>query len=72
LAEQTADEKKRFVAAVNKEIEELRRLKRPVFIETILHGVAVPSGWEGFDAESAKDAARELSLEPSSAPYSSN
>ena len=56
----TADEKQRFVAAVNKEIEELRRLKRPVFIETILHGVAAPSGWEGFDAESAKDAAREL------------
>jgi hypothetical protein len=59
----TSDEKMRFVEAVTKEVAELSRLKRPVFIEPIVPGVAAPSGWEGFDAETAKEAARELAAE---------
>ena len=47
----TADEKARFLEAVKKEIEELNRTKRAVFLEAVLPGVAAPSGWEGFDAE---------------------
>jgi hypothetical protein len=51
----TADEKARFAAAVRKEIEELKRTKRGVFVEALLPGVAAPSGWEGFDAERARE-----------------
>ena len=50
----TVDEKARFSAAVRKEIEELKRTKRAIFIDAMLPGVAAPSGWEGFDAERAK------------------
>jgi hypothetical protein len=48
----TADEKARFLAAVKGEIVELKRRKKAVFIDATLPGVAAPSGWEGFDAES--------------------
>jgi hypothetical protein len=52
----TADEKARFAEAVRKEIEQLKRTKRGVFVDAALPGVAAPSGWEGFDAERAKTA----------------
>lgn len=55
----TADEKARFLEAVKKEIEELNRTKRAVFLEAVLPGVAAPSGWEGFDAERAREGARD-------------
>ena len=50
----TADEKSRFVETVKGD-REPRRLKRAVFIEKLLPGVAATSGWEGFDAGSGKD-----------------
>ncbi len=48
----TPDEKARFIEAVTKEIEELRRLRCAVFPDAILPGIAAPSGWEGFDETS--------------------
>ena len=51
----TADEKARFPEAVKKEIAELRRTKKGVFIDAALPCVAAPSGWEGFDAERGRN-----------------
>ncbi len=48
----TSDERARFIEAVTKEIEELRRLQRAVFPDAILPGILTPSGWEGFDETS--------------------
>jgi hypothetical protein len=50
----TANEKARFPEAVKREIEELNRTKRARFMDAVLPGVAAPSGWEGFDAESGR------------------
>ena len=50
----TADEKARFIDAVTNEIAELHRTRRAVFLDTILPGLAAPSGWEGLDAQSAQ------------------
>ena len=48
----TAAEKAHFVEAVTKEIVELKRTRRAVFLDTILPSVAAPSGWTGFDEQS--------------------
>ena len=50
----TTEEKARFTEAVRKEIEDLKRTKRAVFVDAIVPWVAAPSGWEGFDAQRAK------------------
>ena len=55
----TADEKAGFPVAVKREIDELSRTKRAVFLDALLPGVAAPSGWEGFDAERAREGARD-------------
>ncbi len=52
----TTDEKARFPEAVTREIEELNRTKKARFMDAVLPGVAAPSGWEGFDAESGRHA----------------
>lgn len=50
----TVDEKIRFLEAVKKEIEELNRTKKAVFMKAVVPSVAAPSGWEGFDAERSR------------------
>ena len=52
----TADEKARYVAALKREIEERQRTKKAAYEEVLLPWLVAPSGWEGFDAESAREA----------------
>jgi hypothetical protein len=53
------EEKARFVAALKKEIEDRNGSKVATFQEVLLPWVIAPSGWEGFDAESAKEVVEE-------------
>lgn len=55
----TADEKARFVAALKKEIAERNRTKKAAAEEVIVPWLPAPSGWEGFDAQRAKEARAE-------------
>jgi hypothetical protein len=52
----TADEKARYVAALKKEIAERNRTKKAACQEVIVPWLPAPNGWEGFDAERAKEA----------------
>jgi hypothetical protein len=54
----TPDEKARYIAALKKEIEERKRTKKAAHQEVMLPWRIAPSGWEGFDAESANEVAR--------------
>jgi hypothetical protein len=51
------NEKARYIAAIKKEIEERKRTKKAVHEEVLLPWRIAPSGWEGFDAESANEVA---------------
>ena len=62
----TADEKARYVAALKKEIAERNQTKKAVYEEVVVPWLPAPGGWEGFDAESAKEA-REKYMRRSSA-----
>ena len=55
----TADEKARYVAALKKEIAERNQTKKAVYEEVVVPWLPAPSGWEGFDAERAKEAREE-------------
>jgi hypothetical protein len=55
----TAEEKTHFRQAVAAEITDLTRRRQAVFLDAVLPGVAAPSGWEGFDADSAQCAHHE-------------
>ncbi len=55
----TADEKARYVAALKKEIETRTQTKKAAHQEVLLPWLVAPSGWEGCDAESAKEAREE-------------
>ncbi|MCC6123822.1 MAG: hypothetical protein IT426_02585 [Pirellulales bacterium] len=55
----TADEKARFVAALKKEIAKLNETKKAASEEVVMHWLPAPSGWEGFDAQRAKEAREE-------------
>ncbi len=55
----TADEKARFVAALKKEIAERNQSKKALYEEVVVPLLPAPSGWEGVDAESAKQAREE-------------
>ena len=55
----TADEKARFVAALKKEIAERNQTKKAVYEEVVVPWLPAPGGWEGFDAESAKEVREE-------------
>jgi hypothetical protein len=52
----TSDEKARYVAALMKEIAERNRTKNAAYGEIVEPWLPAPSGWEGFDAERAKEA----------------
>lgn len=56
----TADEKARYPAGLKSQIEDLRQTKKAVYEEVLLPWRVALGGWEGFDAESAKEAARRL------------
>jgi len=55
----TADEKARYVAALKKEIAQRNQTKKAVYEEVVVPWLPAPSGWAGFDAESAKEARQE-------------
>jgi hypothetical protein len=55
----TADEKARYVAALQKEIAERNQTKKAAYEEVVVPWLPAPSGWEGFDAERAKEAREE-------------
>jgi hypothetical protein len=55
----TADEKARCVAALKKEIAERNRTKKAAYEEVVVPWLPAPSGWEGFDAERAKQVRKE-------------
>jgi len=52
----TADEKDRFVAALKKEITERNQTKKAASEEVVVPCLPAPGGWEGFDAQRAKEA----------------
>jgi hypothetical protein len=52
----SAEEKSRYVAALRLEIAELARTRRAACEEVILPCLPAPSGWDGFDAERAREA----------------
>ena len=58
----TADEKARFVAALRQEIAARSQTKKAMYEEVIVPWVPAPSGWEGFDAESANEARSEYEM----------
>lgn len=49
------DEKKRYVTALQEEIEERNRTRRAASEEVVLPCLAAPTGWTGFDAETANN-----------------
>ena len=51
----SAEEKSRYVAALRLEIAELARTRRAACEEVILPHLPAPSGWDGFDAERARE-----------------
>jgi hypothetical protein len=51
----TADEKARYVSALKKEIADRNETKRAATEEVIVTLLPAPSGWEGFDAQLAKE-----------------
>jgi hypothetical protein len=55
----TADEKARYVVALKKEIAERNQTKKAAYEEVVVPWLPAPSGWEGFDAERAKEAREE-------------
>ncbi|MGA2253113.1 MAG: hypothetical protein ABSG53_00495 [Thermoguttaceae bacterium] len=55
----TADEKARYFAALKKEIAERNQTKKAVYEEVVVPWLPAPSGWEGFDAERAKEVREE-------------
>jgi hypothetical protein len=55
----TADEKARYVAALKNEIAKLNETKKAASEEVVVHWLPAPSGWEGFDAQRAKQAREE-------------
>jgi len=55
----TADEKSRYIAALRKDIAERNHSKKAVYEEVIVPWLPAPSGWEGFDAQRAKEAREE-------------
>ncbi len=55
----TADEKARYVAALKKEIAERNETKKALYEEVVVPWLPAPSGWEGFDAERAKETREE-------------
>ncbi len=55
----TADEKARFVAAMKQEIAARNQTKRAATEEVVVPWLPAPSGWEGFDAQRAKEAREE-------------
>jgi len=52
----TTDEKDRFVAALKKEIAERVQTKKAASEEVVVPCLPAPGGWEGFDAQRAKNA----------------
>jgi hypothetical protein len=52
----TSDEKARYVAALMKEIAERNQTKNAAYEEVVVPWLPAPGGWEGFDAERAKEA----------------
>jgi hypothetical protein len=55
----TAEEKAHYVAALKKEIAERNQMKKAASEEVVMPWLPAPSGWEGFDAERAKEAREE-------------
>ena len=55
----TTDEKDRFVAALKKEIAERVQTKKAATEEVVVSCLPAPGGWEGFDAQRAKEARAE-------------
>ena len=55
----SAEEKATFVAAMKKQIAELNKSKKAIYEEVVVSWVPAPSGWEGFDAERAREARQE-------------
>ncbi len=52
----TPDEKDRYVAALKKEIAMRNQTRQAAVEEVIVPWLPAPSGWDGFDAERAKEA----------------
>ncbi|MGO9107663.1 MAG: hypothetical protein ACLP9L_00390 [Thermoguttaceae bacterium] len=55
----TAEEKARYVAALKKEIAERNQMKKAAHEEVVVPWLPAPSGWEGFDAQRAKEVREE-------------
>jgi hypothetical protein len=51
----TAAEKARYVAALKKEIADRNETRKAAYEEVVVPWLPAPSGWEGFDAERAKE-----------------
>ena len=51
----TADEKARCVVALRKQIAELNKTKKAIYEEVVVPWVPAPSGWEGYDAQRARE-----------------
>lgn len=52
----TADEKGRCVAALRKQIAVLNETKKALYEEAVVPWLPAPSGWEGYDAQRAREA----------------
>ncbi len=52
----TAEEKARYVAVLRREIAERQRTKKALYEEVIVPWLPAPDGWEGFDAQRAREA----------------
>jgi hypothetical protein len=55
----SAEEKATFVAAMKKESAELNKSKAARYEEVVVSWLPAPSGWEGFDAQRAREARQE-------------
>jgi hypothetical protein len=55
----TTAEKARYVAAMKREIDVRNQTKKAAYEEVVVPWRPAPNGWEGFDAESAKQACEE-------------
>jgi hypothetical protein len=51
----TADESSRYMAALKKEIATLNSTKKARFEEVVVPWLPAPGGWEGFDAQRARE-----------------
>jgi hypothetical protein len=58
----TADEKARCVAALKKEIAERNQTKKALYEEVVVPWLPAPGGWEGFDAQRAREVRAEYEV----------